>query len=91
MGQLAKSADLSRDLAEKWQTPMSRMLKYRCAIPGRALRWIFISSSFLLLSPTFRRIVAAVPQHGFIGIQAFRILGSEISRHLSASQVFPIL
>jgi hypothetical protein len=30
----------------------------------------------LLLSPTFRRIVAAVPQHWLIGIQAFRILGS---------------
>jgi len=29
----------------------------------------------LLLSPTFRRIVAAVPQHWFIGIQTFRILG----------------
>src|SRR5262249_4624716 len=30
----------------------------------------------LLLSPTFSRIVAAVPQHWLIGIQAFRILGS---------------
>ena len=30
----------------------------------------------LLLSPTFRRIVAAVPQHWLIGIQAFRILGA---------------
>ena len=30
----------------------------------------------LLLSPTFRRIVAAVPQHWLIGIQTFRILGS---------------
>jgi len=30
----------------------------------------------LLLSPTFRRIIAAVPQHWLIGIQAFRILGS---------------
>lgn len=30
----------------------------------------------LLLSPAFRRIVAAVPQHWLIGIQAFRILGS---------------
>jgi hypothetical protein len=29
----------------------------------------------LLLSPTFRRIVAAVPQHWLIGIQTFRILG----------------
>ena len=27
----------------------------------------------LLLSPTFRRIVAAVPQHWLIGIQTFRI------------------
>lgn len=30
----------------------------------------------LPLSPTFSRIVAAVPQHWLIGIQAFRILGS---------------
>src|SRR5215467_1522211 len=30
----------------------------------------------LLVSPTFRRLVAAVPQHWLIGIQAFRILGS---------------
>jgi hypothetical protein len=30
----------------------------------------------LLLSPTFSRIVAAVPQHWLIGIQVFRILGS---------------
>ena len=29
----------------------------------------------LLLSPTFRRIVDAVPQHWLIGIQTFRILG----------------
>ena len=30
----------------------------------------------LLLSPTFCRIVAAVPQHWLIGIQTFRILGA---------------
>jgi hypothetical protein len=30
----------------------------------------------LLLSPTFSRIVAAVPQHWLIGIQVFRVLGS---------------
>ena len=30
----------------------------------------------LLLSPTFRRIVSAVPQHWLIGIQGFRILGA---------------
>jgi len=30
----------------------------------------------LLLSPAFRRVVAAVPQHWLIGIQAFRILGA---------------
>jgi len=30
----------------------------------------------LLLSPTFGRIVAAVPQHWLIGIQVFRVLGS---------------
>jgi len=30
----------------------------------------------LLLSPTFRRIIAAVPQHWLIGIQVFRVLGA---------------
>jgi hypothetical protein len=30
----------------------------------------------LLLSPTFRRIIAAAPQHWLIGIQGFRILGA---------------
>ncbi len=30
----------------------------------------------LLLSPAFRRIIAAVPQHWLIGIQVFRILGA---------------
>ena len=30
----------------------------------------------LLLSPTFRRIIAVVPQHWLIGIQVFRILGA---------------
>ena len=30
----------------------------------------------LLLSPTYRRIVGAVPQHWLVGIQAFRILGA---------------
>ncbi len=30
----------------------------------------------LLLSPTYRRIIAAVPQHWLIGIQVFRILGA---------------
>jgi hypothetical protein len=30
----------------------------------------------LLFFPTFRRIIAAVPQHWLIGIQAFRILGA---------------
>jgi hypothetical protein len=29
----------------------------------------------LLLSPTFRQVVAAVPQHWLIGIQTFRVLG----------------
>jgi hypothetical protein len=29
----------------------------------------------LFLSPTYRRIIAAVPQHWLIGIQTFRILG----------------
>ncbi len=32
----------------------------------------------LLLSPTFRRIVAGVPQHWLLGIQVFRIMGSAL-------------
>lgn len=31
-----------------------------------------LAGYFLLLSPTFRRIIAAVPQHWLIGIQVFR-------------------
>src|SRR5215831_6747741 len=41
-----------------------------------ALGATLLSGYLLLLSPTFRRIVAAVPQHWLIGIQTFRILGS---------------
>jgi hypothetical protein len=41
-----------------------------------ALAATLIAGYLMLLSPTFRRIVAAVPQHWFIGIQTFRILGS---------------
>ena len=49
------------------------------ALPPRiplALGATLIAGYLLLLSPTFRRIVAAVPQHWLIGIQTFRILGS---------------
>jgi hypothetical protein len=49
------------------------------ALPPRipmALGATLLLGYLLLLSPTFRRIVAAVPQHWLIGIQAFRILGS---------------
>ncbi len=49
------------------------------AVPPRipiALAATLLPGYLLLLSPTFRRIVAAVPQHWLIGIQTFRILGS---------------
>ena len=49
------------------------------ALPPRipmALAATLLTGYLLLLSPTFRRIVAAVPQHWLIGIQAFRILGA---------------
>jgi hypothetical protein len=48
------------------------------ALPPRipmALAATLLPGYLLLLSPTFRRIVAAVPQHWLIGIQTFRILG----------------
>jgi hypothetical protein len=41
----------------------------------------------LLLSPRFRRIVAAVPQHWLIGIQTFRILGSALLTRYFAGQL----
>ena len=41
-----------------------------------ALGGTLLVGYLLLLSPTFSRIVAAVPQHWLIGIQAFRILGA---------------
>ena len=40
-----------------------------------ALVATLVPGYLLLLSPTFRRIVAAVPQHWLIAIQTFRILG----------------
>jgi len=43
-----------------------------------ALAATMLPGYLLLLSPTFRRIVAAVPQHWLIGIQAFRILGAAL-------------
>jgi hypothetical protein len=49
------------------------------ALPPRvpiALGATLIAGYLMLLSPTFGRIVAAVPQHWLIGIQTFRILGS---------------
>ena len=49
------------------------------ALPPRipiALAATLLPGYLLLVSPTFRRIVAAMPQHWLIGIQAFRILGS---------------
>ena len=41
-----------------------------------ALGGTLLVGYLLLLSPTFRHIIAAVPQHWLIGIQAFRILGA---------------
>lgn len=41
-----------------------------------ALAATLLAGYLLLLSPTFSRIIAAVPQHWLIGIQTFRILGS---------------
>ena len=41
-----------------------------------ALAATLLMGYLLLLSPTFSRIVAAVPQHWLIGIQAFRVLGA---------------
>lgn len=41
-----------------------------------ALSGTLLAGYLLLLSPTFRRIIAAVPQHWLIGIQVFRILGA---------------
>lgn len=41
-----------------------------------ALGATLLAGYLLLLSPTFRRIIAAVPQHWLIGIQVFRILGA---------------
>lgn len=49
------------------------------ALPPRipiALVGTLLLGYLLLLSPAFRSIIAAVPQHWLIGIQAFRILGS---------------
>jgi hypothetical protein len=40
-----------------------------------ALAATLLMGYVLLLSPTFRRIVSAVPQHWLIGIQVFRVLG----------------
>ena len=60
------------------------------ALPPRipmALVATLLLGYLLLLSPTFRRIVAAVPQHWLIGIQTFRILGSVWPVRYFAGQV----
>lgn len=46
----------------------------RARIPV-ALAGTMLVGYLLLLSPTFRRIIAAVPEHWLIAIQVFRILG----------------
>ena len=56
-------ADAFRNDVAPWRIPM-------------ALIATLLLGYLLLLSPTFRHIVAAVPQHWLIGIQTFRILGS---------------
>ena len=48
------------------------------ALPPRiplALAATLVPGYLMLLSPTFRRIIAAMPQHWLIGIQTFRIMG----------------
>jgi hypothetical protein len=60
------------------------------ALPPRihmALTATLLPGYLLLLSPTFRRIVAAVPQHWLIGIQTVRILGSALLVRYFAGQL----
>jgi hypothetical protein len=52
-----------------------------------ALVATLLAGYLLLLSPTFRRIVTAVPQHWLIGIQAFRVLGSALLVRYFAGQL----
>jgi len=51
------------------------------ALPPRipiALAATLLPGYLLLLSPTFRRVLASVPQHWLIGIQTSRILGAAL-------------
>lgn len=60
------------------------------ALPPRipmALAATLLPGYLLLLSPVFRRIVSAVPQHWLIGIQTFRILGSALLVRYFAGQL----
>jgi hypothetical protein len=60
------------------------------ALPPRipmALGATLLPGYLLLLSPAFRRIVAAVPQHWLIGIQRFRIMGSALLVRYFAGQL----
>ena len=60
------------------------------ALPPRipmALAATLLPGYLLLLSPTFRRIVAAVPQHWLVGIQTFRIMGSALLVRYFAGQL----
>src|SRR6516162_4004976 len=60
------------------------------ALPPRipvALAATLLAGYLGLLSPTFRRIVTAVPQHWLIGIQAFRVLGSALLVRYFAGQL----
>lgn len=68
----------SAAIAAAWLVGLS-LLASVGALPPRipvALGATLLVGSLLLLSPTFRRIIAAVPQHWLIGIQVFRILGA---------------
>jgi hypothetical protein len=66
-------------VAAAWLVGVSLLAGGNDVLPPRipvALGATLLAGYLLLLSPTFRRIIAAVPQHWLIGIQVFRILGA---------------
>ena len=52
-----------------------------------ALLTTLLLGYLLLLSPTIRRVIAAVPQHWLIGIQSFRVLGGIFLARYFAGQL----
>ena len=52
-----------------------------------ALATTLIVGYLVLLSPTIRRVIAAVPQHWLIGIQGFRVLGVVLLARYFAGQL----